>query len=100
MIIDYPGQELIWNLTETHPYKQNRGNYKIMIRCQTPLQNKKWYSFFKKHLGGKLKIQMTRYIDKNTGLERFLCEKISIPNALGGEGEVEFINEFARGVKE
>ena len=40
MIIDYVGQELIWNLTATHPYKQNRGNYSIMINCKTPKQNK------------------------------------------------------------
>ena len=31
MIIDYIGQELIWNLTATHPYKQNRGNYSIAM---------------------------------------------------------------------
>lgn len=30
MLIDYIGQELIWNLTATHPYKQNRGNYRIL----------------------------------------------------------------------
>lgn len=35
MIIDYIGQELIWNLTATHPYKQNRGNYSIMICCKS-----------------------------------------------------------------
>lgn len=29
MIIDYIGQELIWNLTATHPYKENRRNYSI-----------------------------------------------------------------------
>ena len=40
MIIDYISQELIWNLTATHPYKQNLGNYSIMINCETPKQNK------------------------------------------------------------
>ena len=39
-IIVYRGQELIWNLTASHPYKQNRGNYSIMINCKTLKQNK------------------------------------------------------------
>lgn len=100
MIIDYIGQELIWNLTATHPYKQNRGNYKIMIRCHTSKQNEEYSWFLKGHLGWKSEIKMTRYMDKNTGLECFLCERIKIPDALDGIGEVEFINEFAREIKQ
>lgn len=41
MIIDYIGQELIWNLTATHPYKPNRGNYSIRIRCKSVEENEK-----------------------------------------------------------
>ena len=54
MIIDYIGQELIWNLTATHPYKRNRGNYSIMINCNTPKQNKDAVRFLRSHLGNKL----------------------------------------------
>ena len=54
MIIDYIGQELIWNLTATHPYKKNRGNYSIMINCKTPKQNKDAVRFLRSHLGNKL----------------------------------------------
>ena len=50
MIIDYIGQELIWNLTATHPYKQNRGNYSIRIRCKSVEENEKVERFLGKHL--------------------------------------------------
>lgn len=101
MIIDYIGQELIWNLTATHPYKKNRGNYSIMINCKTPKQNKDTFRFLKSHLGGKLlTVETQKYLDKNTRLEYVLVSKISVPDAFGGFGEVIFINEFARGIKE
>lgn len=100
MIIDYIGQELIWNLTATHPYKQNRGNYSIMINCKTPKQNKDAVRFLKSHLGNKLlTVEMRKYLDKNTGLECVLTNKISVPDALGGGGEAIFINEFAKMIK-
>ena len=96
MIIDYIGQELIWNLTATHPYKQNRGNYNIMINCKTPKQNKDVVRFLKSHLSNKLlTVKTQKYIDTNTGLECVLVRKISVPDALGGFGEVVFINYFA-----
>ena len=97
MIIDYIGQELIWNLTATHPYKQNRGNYTIMINCKTPKQNKDAFHFLKSHLSNKLlTVKTQKYIDTNTGLEYVLVRKISVPDALGGFGEVIVINEFVR----
>ena len=96
MIIDYIGQELIWNLTATHPYKQNRGNYSIMINCKTPKQNNDVVRFLKSHLSNKLlTVKTQKYIDTNTGLECVLVRKISVPDALGGFGEVVFINDFA-----
>ena len=100
MIIDYIGQELIRNLTTTHPYKQNRRNYSIMINCKTPKQNKDAVRFFFLYLGNKLlTVETRKYIDKNTGLECVLVNKISVPDAFGGFGEAIFINEFAREVK-
>lgn len=99
MIIDYIGQELIWNLTATHPYKQNRGNYSIMINCKTPKQNKDAVHFLKSHLGNQMTVETRKYVDKNTGLECVLVNKISVPDAFGGFGEVIFVNEFAREIK-
>lgn len=101
MIINYIGQELIWNLTATHPYKQNRGNYSIMINCKTPKQNKDVVHFLRSHLGNKLlAVETRKYINKNTGLECVLVSKISVPDAFDGFGEVIFINEFAREIKQ
>ena len=96
MIIDYIGQELIWNLTATHPYKQNRGNYSIMINCKTPKQNKDAVHFLKSHLGSKMTVETRKYVDKNTGLGCVLVSKISVPDAFGRFGEAIFINEFVR----
>lgn len=99
MIIDYPGQELIWNLTATHPYKQNCGNYSIMIRCQTPKQNKEYVRFFRKHIEKKL---MTVETEKCIDIEKLskcsYVKKIFVFDALDGVGEVKFINEFIEGV--
>ena len=100
MIIDYIGQELIWNLTATHPYKENRSNYSIRINCKTLKQNKDAVRFLRSHLGNKLlTVETRKYIDENTGLEGVLVSKISVPDAFGGFGEVIFVNEFAREIK-
>ena len=97
MIIDYIGQELIWNLTATHPYKENRGNYSIMICCKTPKQNKDCVRFLWSHLGNKLlTLEPEICIDKNTGVECFPIKKITVSDAFGGVGEVIFINDFAK----
>ena len=100
MIINYISQELIWNLTATHPYKQNRGNYSIMINCETPKQNKDAVRFLKLHLDNKrLTVETKKYIDKNTGLECVLVSKMSVPDVLDGFGEVDFLNLFAKEIK-
>lgn len=99
MIIDYPGQEIIWNLTATHPYEQNRGNYSIMIRCQTPKQNKEYVRFFRRHIKKKLMtVETEKYIDIEKLSKCSYVKKISVPDALDGVGEVKFINEFIEGV--
>lgn len=100
MIIDYIGQELIWNLTATHPYKQNCGNYIIRINCNTPKQNKDAVRFLKSHLGNKLlTIETRKYLDKNTGLKCVLVSEIFVRDAFGGFGEVIFMNDFAREIE-
>ena len=96
MIIDYVGQELIWNLTATHPYKKNRGGYSIMVNCKSPKQNRDTVHFLKSHLGKKLlTVETQKYIDKSTGMECVLVSKIFVSDAFGGVGEVIFANEFA-----
>lgn len=85
MIIDYIGQELIWNLTATHPYKPNRKNYSIMINCKNPKQNKDAAQFLKSHFDDKLMTVETRkYVDKNTGWNTFLLAKCPFLTRLAG----------------
>lgn len=99
MIIDYIGQELIWNLTATHPYKQNCGNYIIRINCKSPKQNEDTVCFLKSHLGNKITVETRKYIDKNTGLECVLVSEIFVRDAFGGFGEVIFMIDFAREIE-
>ena len=95
MLIDYIGQELIWNLTATHPYKKNYRNYSIMINCKTPKQNKDAVHFLKSHLDNKLlTVETRKYFDKNTGRESVFVKRISVPDVLDGFGEVVFLNDF------
>ena len=68
-----------------------------MINCKTPKQNKDAVRFLRSHLGNKLlTVETQKYLDTNTGLKCVLVSKISVPDALGGFGEVIFVNEFAR----
>lgn len=88
MIIDYIGQELIWNLTATHPYKQNRGNYIIRINCNTPKQNKDAVRFLKSHLVNKLlTVETQKYIDKIRGWSAFWLEKYTFQTRLADLGK-------------
>ena len=92
MIIDYIGQELIWNLSATHPYKQNRGNYRIMIRCKSLEENEKVERFLGEHLDNHF-TDTTIWNDEN-GVDQLVATRITTFDALDGEGEVIFINEF------
>ena len=64
MIIDYIGQELIWNLTATHPYKENRRNYSIRIRCKSVEENEKVERFLGEHLNNHF-TDTRKWIDEN-----------------------------------
>lgn len=93
MIIDYPGQELIWNLTATHPYKQNLGNYKICIRCKSLKENEEVERFLGEHLDNHF-TDTEKWVDGN-GVEQLIATRVTTFDALDGEGEVILINEFA-----
>lgn len=50
MIIDYVGQELIWELMCNHPYHKNFRSFSITIRIKTPKQNKETTNFILSHI--------------------------------------------------
>lgn len=91
MIIDYVGQELIWNLTATHPYKQNYRNYSIMIRCESLEENKKVERFLIEHLDNHY---TDTEIYDNNGEDILIAKRMTTFDVLDGEGEVIFLNEF------
>lgn len=98
MIIDYIGQELIWNLTGTHPYEKNKSHYSIKIRCQTPSDNKDVKDFILKH------INVSKIYDVDVfeykPLHIYLARKFLIKNAFGVINEIEFLNVFEKNTKE
>ena len=50
MILDYIGQELIWDLRANHPYRLNPQQFHTYIRCRTPKQNSEVKTFLLGHL--------------------------------------------------
>ena len=91
MLIDYVGQELIWDLTATHPYKKNCRNYSIMIRCRSLEENQKVERFLIEHLDNHY---TDTEIYDNNGEDELIAKRITTFNVLDGEGEVIFLNEF------
>ena len=89
MIIDYIGQELIWNLLGIHPYHKNNPHYSIKINCKTPFQNEEATKFILTHIHYS-KIQE---IVNETIQGINLIKRIDIKNAFGNISSVEFINE-------
>lgn len=91
MLIDYIGQELIWDLTATHPYKQNYGDYSIMIRCRSLEENQKVERFLIEHLDNHF---TNTEIYDNNGEDELIARCITTLDAFGGKGKVIFLNEF------
>lgn len=93
MTINYIGQELIWNLTGTNPYKKNNSHYKVSIQCQSQIDNLSARNFILTHLK-----QEQVYDVEQHGTRDFydvpITDKIYIINAFDKISEVEFINNF------
>lgn len=87
MLIDYIGQELIWNLTATHPYNKNRRNYCMMLRCKSLEENREIEGFFADHL------ENVSFEYEKWG-NALILKRIRTPDVLDGVGEVTVLNEF------
>ena len=77
MILDYIGQELIWNLRGVNPYKPNERSYSVMIKAKDYKQNKEIVNFIFTHIKDENIIEV-RYADK----EKTLVSDIFIKNVL------------------
>lgn len=88
MILDYIGQELIWNLRGIHPYKPNLSSYHINIRCKNQKQN----DDIKQHI---MRWIEPEYIIDIKMSDRFptRIQDISIRNAFGLTSTLHIINE-------
>ena len=63
------------------------------IRCKSLEENEKVERFLGKHLNNHF-TDTRKWIDEN-GVEQLVATRITTFDALDGEGEVLFINEFA-----
>ena len=77
MILDYIGQELIWNLRGVNPYKPNERSYSVMIKAKDYEQNKEIVNFIYTHIKEENIIEV-RYADK----DKTLVSDIFIKNVL------------------
>lgn len=77
MILDYIGQELIWNLRGVNPYKPNERSYSVMIKAKDYEQNKEIVNFIYTHIKDENIIEV-KYADK----DRTLVSDIFIKNVL------------------
>ena len=91
MIIDYPGQELIWKLLGIHPYQKNNPHYAIKIRCKERADNFNARNF----ILNKIPVDKISGIDYKYDFPYIaIAQKIYVKNVFGEISEVEFINEF------
>lgn len=98
MIIDYIGQELIWNLLGTNPYRQNSSHYSIKINCKTRMQNEEATKFIFAHIPySKVKdvVMEPDPLGISIATDRII-KRIDIKNVFDGISSVEFMNEQIR----
>lgn len=94
MIIDYIGQDLIWNLLGTNPYRQNSSHYSIKINCKTQLQNEEATKFILSHIPySKIKEVIMEPDPLGIATDRII-KRIDIKNVFDGISSVEFINDI------
>ena len=93
MIIDYIGQELIWNLLGTNPYHKNTSHYFIKINCKTRTQNEEATKFILEHIPySKVKDVVMEPDPIGISTDRII-KRIDINNVFDGISSVEFMNE-------
>ena len=93
MIIDYIGQELIWNLLGTNPYHKNTSHYFIKINCKTRIQNEEATKFILAHIPySKVKDVVMEQDPIGIATDRII-KRIDIKNVFDGISSVEFMNE-------
>lgn len=94
MIIDYIGQELIWNLLGTNPYHKNTSHYFIKINCKTRLQNEEATKFILAHIPySKVKDVVMESDPIGISTDRII-KRIDIKNVFDNISSVEFMNEI------
>lgn len=81
MILDYIGQELIWNLRGVNPYKPNERSYSVMVKAKDHKQNKEIVNFIYTHIKEENIIEV-RYADKKDSEGRLLVSDIFVKNVL------------------
>lgn len=92
MTIDYPGQELIWELKCNHPYKKNSTSFSITIKCLSEENNDEYSNFFFKHLKTEdiLDIKYAENIWNKFG--KNIVKQIDVKNVFGNISTVYFYN--------
>ncbi len=94
MTIDYIGQELIWNLLGTNPYRKNSSHYFIKINCTTRRHNEEATKFILAHIPYSKIKEVVMEQDHNEISTNRIIKRIDIKNVFDGISSVEFINDI------
>ena len=92
MIIDYIGQELIWNLLGTNPYHKNSSHYFIKINCKMRMQNEEATRFILAHISYS-KVKDVVMEPDPLGIST-VTKRINIKNVFDSISSVEFTNDI------
>lgn len=94
MLLDYIGQEVIWELRCNHPYKKNFATSNITVRATSEQENKDIVSFIMKHIKADsiIDIIMDDNIFNENGDKIVMV--IKIRNVFGRESELKIFNQI------
>lgn len=96
MLIDYIGQELIWNLLGTNHYSKASDlakGYNITIMCRTPKQNDDAAWFIISHIPQDKIISVVYQDTPFVCGDEKVVKEIKVLNVFGRESIVTFLNE-------
>lgn len=94
MIIDYIGQEIIWNLRCNNPYCANWRHYSIVIKCISPQENAEAVQFIFSHIEPEYIIDVVKEKNRWHTKETEVVKEIYIKNVFEEVSRVVFYNDF------
>jgi hypothetical protein len=94
MILDYIGQELIWNLRGENPYRENKFCWSTYYRCKSFEENIAICQFITKHIS---LVHIETIVQEDSPFpngNRKIARQINVKNVFGGINSLNIINDY------